>query len=196
MDAVISPLLRARTWSTPRIELRQRCMLSADFGVLAREVIPVGSVLMALAHVFVERAGRHTIQVDARRHQAGTGEIDDYLNHSCDPNCALDFTRLELVSRRAIAPGEELSFNYLTSEWDMAAPFTCHCGACDRLGGAQGPHDSGDGGDGRDSHNIRLIRGFRHLSLAEQDLLAPFASPYLRLRLADQRSSERRRLAG
>jgi len=182
MDAVISPLLRARTWATPKIELRQRCMLSADFGVLAREVIPVGSVLMALAHVFVERAGRHTIQLDARRHQAGTGEIDDYLNHSCDPNCALDFTRLELVSRRAIAPGEELSFNYLTSEWDMAAPFTCHCGAC--------AHDGHDGHDGHD------IRGFRHLSPTEQDLLAPFASPYLRLRLAEQRSTERRRLAG
>ncbi len=191
MDAVISPLLRARTWATPKIELRQRCMLSADFGVLAREVIPAGSVLMALAHVFVERAGRHTIQVDARRHQAGTGEIDDYLNHSCDPNCALDFTRLELVSRRAIAPGEELSFNYLTSEWDMAAPFTCHCGACDRLAGT--PSDSHGSRDGRDG---RLIRGFRHLSPAEQDLLAPLASPYLRLRLAEQRSTDRRRLAG
>ena len=184
MDAVISPLLRARTWATPKIELHRRCILSADFGVLAREVIPTGSVLMALAHVFVERAGRHTIQIDARRHQAGTGEIDDYLNHSCDPNCALDFTRLELVSRRVIAPGEELSFNYLTSEWDMAAPFTCQCGACHRLGGAPGPRDS------------RIIRGFRHLGPAEQDLLAPLASPYLRLRLMDHRSTERRRIAG
>jgi len=181
MDAVISPLLRARTWATPKIELRQRCMLSADFGVTAREAIPAGTVLMSLAHVFVDRPGRHTIQIDARRHQAGTGEIDDYLNHSCDPNSALDFTRLELVSLRPIAAGEELSFNYLTSEWDMAAPFTCQCGACDRLGGPGGP---------------RVIRGFRHLSPAEQDLLAPLASPYLGLCLAGLRTADRRRMTG
>lgn len=43
MDVVISPLLRARTWATPEIELRQRCLLSADFGVTAREVIPPGA---------------------------------------------------------------------------------------------------------------------------------------------------------
>ena len=181
MDAVISPLLRARTWATPKIELRQRCLLSADFGVIAREPIPAGSVLMAIAHVFVDRPGRHTIQIDARRHQAGTGEIDDYLNHSCDPNSALDFTRLELVSLRKITPGEELSFNYLTSEWDMAAPFACQCGSCDRLGGRPGP---------------RLIRGFRHLTAVEQDLLAPLASPYLRQRLAELRATPRRRVAG
>ncbi len=181
MDAVMSPSLRARTWANPKIELRQRCLLSADFGVIVREAITPGSVLMALAHVFVDRPGRHTIQIDARRHQAGTGEIDDYLNHSCDPNSALDFTRLELVSLRKITPGEELSFNYLTSEWDMAAPFACQCGACDRLGGRPGP---------------RLIRGFRHLSPGEQDLLAPLAPPHLRLRLAELRATHGRGLTG
>lgn len=173
MDAVISPLLRARTWASPQIELRRRAATEADLGVVALGEIPAGAVLLALAHVFVDRPGRHTIQIDACRHQAGTDEIDDYLNHSCDPNSALDFTRLELRSLRPIAAGEELSFNYLTSEWDMAAPFTCRCGAPGCLG------------------RRRPIQGFRHLEPAEQDLLAPLASPYLRLRLADLRFSQR-----
>lgn len=164
MDAFLAPLLRARTWSTPKIALRP----GADgLGVFACEAISAGEILLALAHVFVDRPARHTIQLDARKHQAGTGEIDDFLNHSCDPNTALDFERLELVAIKPIAPGEELSFNYLTSEWDMAAPFACMCGAANCHG---------------------LIRGFRHLSLAQQEALVPWTSSYLRRRLAELRA--------
>ncbi len=164
MDVFVANTLRPRTWSTPKIELR----LGAEgLGVFACQPIAPGDVLIALAHVFVDKPARHTIQIDSNLHQAGTGEIDDYLNHSCAPNTALGFERLELVALRPIAVGEELSFNYLTSEWDMAAPFTCECGA-------PGCHG--------------VIRGLRHLSPAQQDLLAPQASPYLRRRLAEQRT--------
>ena len=171
MDAIVAPLSRARTWADPRISLHRRATAEADLGVIARAAIPAGAVLLALAHVFVDRPGRHTIQIDAERHQAGTDEIDDYLNHSCDPNSALEFTRLELRSLRPIAAGEELSFNYLSSEWDMAAPFHCRCGASACFG------------------LRRPIQGFCHLDPREQDLLAPLASPYLRLRLAAQRAA-------
>jgi hypothetical protein len=154
---------RAQTWSSPKIALRP---CADGFGVFAHEAISAGETLLALAHVFVEHAQRHTIQLDAHLHQAGTGEIDDFLNHSCAPNTALDFERLELRALRTIAAGEELSFDYLSSEWDMAAPFSCACGAA-------GCH--------------RLIRGFRHLNADQQEALAPIASPYLRRRLAELR---------
>jgi SET domain-containing protein len=163
MDACIAPLSRARTWSSPKIELRPG---AEGLGVFVVEAISAGEVLMAIAEVFVEQRAQHTIQIDEHRHQAGTGEIDDYLNHSCDPNCALIFDRLELVALRPLAAGEELSFNYLSSEWDMAAPFRCGCGAADCM---------------------RSIAGFRWLKPAEQDALAPLASPYLRRRLAAER---------
>ena len=164
MDAFLAPLLRAKTWSTPKIALRP----GADgLGVFACEAISAGEILLALAHVFVDRPARHTIQLEARKHQAGTGEIDDFLNHSCDPNSALDFERLELVAIKPIAPGEELTFNYLTSEWDMAAPFACMCGAA----GCHG-----------------LTGGFGHLNPAQQEALAPWTSSYLRRRLAELRA--------
>lgn len=164
MDVFVANTLRPRTWSTPKIELRRG---DEGLGVFAVEAISAGDVLIALAHVFVDRPERHTIQLDAHLHQAGTGEIDDYLNHSCDPNCALNFEHLELVALRPLAVGEELSFNYLTSEWDMAAPFDCQCGAP----GCQ-----------------RRIRGLRHLTPAQQDALTPQVSPYLRRCLAEQRA--------
>ncbi len=167
MDACIAPLPRARTWSSPKIELRA---VTGGLGVFARESMAAGEVLLALGHVFVEQRARHTIQLDARCHQAGTGEIDDYLNHSCDPNCALNFERLELHARRPLAAGEELSFNYLSSEWDMAAPFRCECGATNCVG---------------------EVRGLRHLEPAAQELFASLASPYLRRCLAEQRAAAR-----
>jgi len=55
--------------------------------------------------------------------------ITTYQNHSCDPNTwwADDFT---LVARRSIMPGEEVTFDYSTSESlenpEMPA---CHCGS-------------------------------------------------------------------
>ena len=51
------------------------------------------------------------------------------LNHSCDPNIFLDTERFELHAIRDIAPGEELSFFYPSTEWDMSTPFQCLCGA-------------------------------------------------------------------
>lgn len=161
MDVCIAP--RAHTWSSPKIELRPG---GEGLGIFALEAISAGEMLMAIAEVFVEQRARHTIQIDEHRHQAGTNEIDDYLNHSCDPNCALDFERLELVAVRSLAAGEELSFNYLTSEWDMAAPFACGCGSAACIG---------------------TIAGFRHLRPAQQDALERLVSPYLRQRLATER---------
>eukprot|EP00198_Chlamydomonas_reinhardtii_P014346 XP_001703683.1 predicted protein [Chlamydomonas reinhardtii] len=50
------------------------------------------------------------------------------LNHSCDPNCWL--RGLDLVARRSIAPGEQITADYATfcAGPDMAA-FACDCGA-------------------------------------------------------------------
>jgi hypothetical protein len=164
MDSALPPLPRGQTWSSSKIALRP----GADgIGVFAIEAISAGETLLALAHVFVEHAERHTIQLDVHLHQAGTGEIDDFLNHACTPNAVLDFEHLELRAARPIAAGEELNFNYLTSEWDMAAPFACVCGAA-------GCH--------------RNIQGFRHLNPEQQELLAPLVSPYLRRRLAELRA--------
>jgi SET domain-containing protein len=168
MDTAVVATLRPQTWSSPKIELRQG---SEGLGVFALAAIEVGEVLVCLRHVFVDKPERHTIQLDEHVHQAGTGEMDDYFNHSCDPNAYLDFQRVQFVARKPIVAGEEISFNYLTSEWDMAAPFTCGCGtpAC-----------------------VGEIRGFLHLTPEQREVLVPWISPYLQRRLADLPSSERK----
>ena len=62
------------------------------------------------------------------------------INHSCDPNCFslivhVDLAdplsnRILIIAKRAIEPGEELSYNYYTSPGEEGAtPMACKCGA-------------------------------------------------------------------
>lgn len=46
------------------------------------------------------------------------------LNHSCDPNVWFEGT--QLVTRRAVRAGEELTYDYATGSSELA-PFFCHC---------------------------------------------------------------------
>ena len=54
------------------------------------------------------------------------------INHSCDPNAWLE--GLDLVARRSIEPGEEITVEYATFIAGTGASFDCHCGADDCRG--------------------------------------------------------------
>jgi uncharacterized protein len=53
-----------------------------------------------------------------------------YINHSCDPNCETEEVdgRVWVTSLRAIAPGEELTYDYNLYDGDEDEA-RCHCGA-------------------------------------------------------------------
>jgi SET domain-containing protein len=137
-----------------RVEVRRSAL--GGFGVFATEKIPAGTTLIELAPVFDDLPGRHTIQVAESRHQAFTDDVDDYLNHSCRPTAHVDTVSLRVVALRDLEAGEEVTFNYLTTEWDMVEPFACLC-------------------DGEK----RLIRGLRHARPEEREALAPWLPPWL-----------------
>lgn len=50
-----------------------------------------------------------------------------YINHSCAPNVAMDVDRMVVRALEDIAIGEELSFFYPSTEWEMEQPFECWC---------------------------------------------------------------------
>ena len=64
-----------------------------------------------------------------------------HLNHHCNPNVVVDMERLELRAIRDIAPGEDLTFFYPSTEWEMAEPFACLCGDMQCLGMISGAKD-------------------------------------------------------
>jgi hypothetical protein len=74
-----------------------------------------------------DKANRYTVQISQTKHTE-VGKLSA-LNHSCDPNVILDTENLKMIARRDIAEGEELSFFYPSTEWEMDAPFICLCGA-------------------------------------------------------------------
>lgn len=75
----------------------------------------------------MDKPNRFTVQIGRNVH-THVGKLAA-LNHSCDPNVILDTEKMVMVARRDIAKGEELSFFYPSTEWEMNAPFICLCGA-------------------------------------------------------------------
>jgi len=56
------------------------------------------------------------------------------MNHSCAPAVVIDVTRQAVIANRDLAPGDELTFFYPSTEWEMARPFECCCGEPECLG--------------------------------------------------------------
>lgn len=89
-------------------------------------------------------ASRHTeptvwtVQIDESEHVELAPTQLRYCNHSCDPNCFFDVDAYEFVALRDINAGDELTFFYPSTEWDMHQPFDCHCGSTVCLGEVTG----------------------------------------------------------
>jgi hypothetical protein len=140
--------------------------------IVAGQPIGRDSVILEVHGILVDRPTRYSVQIDEDLHvdlpPVSTSEREStrhpwqYLNHSCDPNAALAGRRL--IALRSIRKTEEITFDYNTTEFEMATPFACQCGRCD---GA-------------------MIRGFKFLSQERQRELAPRLAGHLRRRLGER----------
>ncbi len=69
-----------------------------------------------------------TVQTGADRHITLMPDFLQYINHSCAPTVFFDTTAMQLVCLQALQPGDEFTFFYPSTEWEMAQPFVCNCG--------------------------------------------------------------------
>jgi SET domain-containing protein len=121
-------------------------------GVFATRAIPKGTRLVEyvgerVSHAEADRRyedkaadDNHTFlfTVDSRTViDAGVGGNEArWINHSCDPNCetVIEDKRVWIEATRAIAPGEELAYDYMIGR-EKGDPenideiFACRCGA-------------------------------------------------------------------
>ena len=88
----------------------------------------------------IPRPTYRSIQIAPNTHVEDIGNLC-YLNHSCRPNCSIDTTTLSLVAECDIVAGEELTYFYPSTEWDMDRPFVCLCGAPECVGIVSGAKD-------------------------------------------------------
>jgi hypothetical protein len=79
-----------------------------------------------------------TVQTGDYKHITLQPEYLQYINHSCNPNVFFDTTSFELVCLKALQPGDELTFFYPSTEWDMVQPFNCFCESSNCLRYIQG----------------------------------------------------------
>lgn len=126
-------------------------------------LVPVHNyeVVLALDGPVIDHASRYSIQID-NLHIEGTPKSNMYLNHSCSPNTYVDWSARCLRALREIAAGEELTNNYLTTDWEFHESFVCACGAPNCYG---------------------LLRGFKYLSPQQQRELEPFVPEFMKRRI-------------
>jgi hypothetical protein len=123
-------------WLTPKAEARQ----TPDRGDGAFAIAPIaaGETVAVFGGFPVTRAGlealaeerkRRSIQIDVDLFLV-SGEVrepGDMVNHSCEPNCGM-CGDIIVLSRRDIAVGEELTFDYAMSDASDYDEFDCRCG--------------------------------------------------------------------
>jgi hypothetical protein len=157
--APVSGGVDAGEQGSSKIEIQEK---NGVKGVFAKEEIAVGSVIK-LEGVLTSHPTKYSIQLSKDKHLSVPPDEEltqnqdffwKYLNHSCEPNGEINTAEVTFRPLRKIGRGEECTFNYLTTEYEMAAPFACHCGADNCFG---------------------LIRGYKYLSAEQQAKLPAHA---------------------
>lgn len=83
------------------------------------------------------RGGKYLFELNDNYTIDGKGRdnLARYLNHSCRPNCepilSADETEVHIHAKRAIAPGEELTYHYGKDYFErIIKPLGCRCSRC------------------------------------------------------------------
>ncbi|GAB3151189.1 SET domain-containing protein [Amycolatopsis sp. NPDC004378] len=160
------------------IEARRAAVVRNDgeYRLVTNQAVPARTVLFTLEGELTATPTRYTVQLDASRHvdmPAGCPleEVLDryywrFMNHACEPVAVI--RDREVLSLRPIPAWAEITFHYASTEYDMAEPFECRCGA-DRCDG--------------------VVQGFRYLPPHRREALRSLLSPYL-LAVLDGRIAE------
>lgn len=79
-----------------------------------------------------------TVQINLHEHITLQPTYLQYINHSCNPNAFFNTTTFELIALKEIKPGDEITFFYPSTEWNMTQNFVCTCGYKDCLQNIKG----------------------------------------------------------
>jgi SET domain-containing protein len=116
---------------------------SAGLGLFAAEPIRKGAFIIEYTGEIISteesdrRGGKYLFTLDKKRVVDGKGRENTarYINHSCRPNCEPetdeDAGKIRIFAKRAIADGEELTYDYGEEYFDEhIKPYGCRCAYC------------------------------------------------------------------
>ena len=115
----------------------RNCTDKPGRGVFAAAPVEAGELVAVWGGRIVPRASaealapelrRYIVQVEEAQYLAPLMPLDaaEYINHCCQPNCGLS-GQIALVALRRIAVGEEITFDYATTDSSDFLAFECAC---------------------------------------------------------------------
>jgi len=104
-------------------------------GLFAEKSFSKGELILAINGIITNQPTKYSIQTDKNKHldvlqirwPISAQYFWIFINHSCDPNGYIHYHDLTFRSLRHVEKGEQLFFNYNTTEWMLAYPFKCQC---------------------------------------------------------------------
>lgn len=133
--------------------------------VQATQDVQKGQELFSFVGRVLEKPNMFTVQLSETKHLECEGG-PEFTAHSCDPNSKMVFgetaaASTKLVATRGIKKGELITFNYCSTEWDMANSFTCRCGSTNCFG---------------------EIKGYKYCDEEQRKELEGMLAPYLKIK--------------
>jgi len=111
------------------IEVRRSPKAFASFAQ-SRVNLPAGALFAHITTATPAKKAYSSVQTGPDTHIELNSDLL-YCNHSCDPSLVFDMAKMEVrvVEERDLRVGDLLTFFYPSTEWNMAQPFECICGA-------------------------------------------------------------------
>lgn len=136
-------------------------------GIFAKEDIGKSELIIEFKKTYISYPTNTCLRIDENLYQDNLDReaTENFVNHSCEPNAFIQFDDMSLISLRKIKKGEEITYNYLTVDWDKEDVFKCKC---------------------KSKKCLKELRGFKHLPIEEKKKLEPMLSPFLKKKLNEE----------
>jgi SET domain-containing protein len=134
---ILSPVMKKRK---PHVIVKRSC---AGLGLYAKEDVKRGAHIIDYTGEKIttdeadRRGGKYLFTLNKKWVVDGKGRenIARYINHSCKPNCEPEIDEsnwtINILAKRAIKLGEELTYDYGKEYWDdHIKPHGCRCVKC------------------------------------------------------------------
>lgn len=152
-DKTVAPQMQTEAEWNSNVTLKPSPPHPYATGCYANRGFKAGDKIMKLDGEITDEATFESIQIKEGAHLQ-MHKPARLLNHDCAPNGYIDFENLEYKAMRDIEQGEQLTWDYNTSEWLIQRPFACRCG--------------------------ESVSGFVKLSEKKKEQLKKYASPFIR----------------
>ncbi len=125
---------------TEKIVVKNSTFLENQLGVFVKKSFRKNQILFTVTGPIQSERTKYSFAINLSQHiepqrNDGTSDFGHYLNHSCNPNTIIRIVCLnvstpyiEVIARRDIKTGEELTFDYASLEYEVTvANSICKC---------------------------------------------------------------------